>query len=77
MDIIKEQTGFLRNKELSDLIRNQIKDPRLPDFVSVTAVRVTKDLRYAKAYISVLGDDDKRKGAIEALSVLQAIFVMK
>jgi ribosome-binding factor A len=55
-------------KELSDLIRNQIKDPRLPDFVSVTAVRVTKDLRYAKAYISVLGDDDKKKGAIEALS---------
>jgi ribosome-binding factor A len=54
-------------KELSDLIQNHIKDPRLPDFVSVTAVRVTKDLRYAKAYISVLGDESKKKGAIDAL----------
>jgi len=55
-------------KELSDLIRNHIKDPRLPDFVSVTAVRVSKDLRYAKVFISVLGDDEKKKGAIAALS---------
>ncbi len=54
-------------KELSDLIRNNIKDPRLPDFVSVTGVRVTKDLRYAKAYISVLGDDDKKNDALAAL----------
>ncbi|MGI6123258.1 MAG: 30S ribosome-binding factor RbfA [Acetivibrionales bacterium] len=54
-------------KELSDLIRNQIKDPRLPEFVSITAVRVTKDLRYAKVYISVFGDDEKKTGAITAL----------
>lgn len=50
------------------MIRNQIKDPRLPEFVSVTAVRVSKDLRYAKVYISVLGDEEKKKGAIAALS---------
>lgn len=55
-------------KELSDLIRNQIKDPRLPEFVSITLVRVTKDLRYAKVYVSVLGDEEKKKGAIEALT---------
>lgn len=55
-------------KELSDLIRNHIKDPRLPEFVSVMAVRVSKDLRYARVYISVLGDDEKKKGAIAALS---------
>lgn len=55
-------------KELSDMIRNQIKDPRLPEFVSVTAVRVSKDLKYAKVYISVLGDEEKKKGAIAALS---------
>ena len=55
-------------KELSELIRNHIKDPRLPEFVSITAVRVTKDLRYAKVYVSVLGDDEKKKDAISALS---------
>lgn len=55
-------------KELSELIQNHIKDPRLPDFVSVTAVRVTKDLRYAKVYVSVLGDEDKKKAALAALN---------
>lgn len=55
-------------KELSELIRNHIKDPGLPEFVSVTAVRVTKDLRYAKAYVSVLGDVDKKKDALAALT---------
>ncbi|MGI6085662.1 MAG: 30S ribosome-binding factor RbfA [Acetivibrionales bacterium] len=54
-------------RELSDLIRNQIKDPRLPEFVSITAVRVTKDLRYAKAYVSVLGDEEKKNDALTVL----------
>jgi ribosome-binding factor A len=55
-------------RELSDLIQNHIKDPRLPEFVSITSVRVTKDLRYAKVYVSVLGDEEKKKDAMAALS---------
>ncbi len=54
-------------KELSGVIRD-MKDPRLPDMVSVVSVRVTRDLRYAKAYISVFGDEKVRKDAIEALT---------
>lgn len=54
-------------KELSTLIREEIKDPRLPELVSVTAVRVTKDLRYAKVYVSIFGDDSKKEGALAAL----------
>lgn len=40
----------------------------MPDFVSVTAVRVTRDLRYAKAYVSVLGDDSQKNNALIALT---------
>lgn len=54
-------------KELSNLIREEIKDPRLPQFVSITAVRVTKDLRYAKVYVSVFGDEASKQGALAAL----------
>lgn len=54
-------------KELSGVIRD-MKDPRLPDMVSVVSVRVTKDLRYAKAYISVFGSEEVKKGAIDALT---------
>lgn len=54
-------------KELSFVIRD-LKDPRLKtNMVSVVNVTVTKDLRFAKAYISVLGDDDAKTGAIQAL----------
>ncbi len=55
-------------KELSNIIRDSIKDPRLPDFVSITAVRVTRDLRYAKVYVSIYGDEEKKKDAITALT---------
>jgi len=54
-------------KEIADLIRNTIKDPRLPGLVSVTAVRVTKDLRYAKVYVSVFGNEQEKKDALQAL----------
>lgn len=53
-------------RELSMLIR-ELKDPRLPNMVSVVNVSVTKDLKYAKAYISVMGDTDVQKGAMDAL----------
>jgi len=55
-------------KEVSRLIRESIKDPRLPEFVSVTAVKVTRDLRYARVYVSIYGDEEKKKAAIAALT---------
>lgn len=53
-------------RELSMIIR-ELKDPRLPDMVSVVSVRVTKDLKFAKAYISVMGSEEVQKGTIDAL----------
>lgn len=55
-------------KELSQIIREEIKDPRLPQLVSITGVRVAKDLKYAKIYVSVYGDEEKKQGAISALT---------
>lgn len=54
-------------KEVSSIIQNGIKDPRLPKMVSVVSANVTKDLRYAKIYISVLGSEEDKKNAISAL----------
>ncbi|MBO4940594.1 MAG: 30S ribosome-binding factor RbfA [Clostridia bacterium] len=54
-------------RELSIIIR-ELKDPRLSKaVVSVINVNVTKDLKFAKAFISVLGNEDVQKGAIDAL----------
>lgn len=48
-------------KEVSDIIRNVIKDPRLTAMISVIDVNVTKDLRYAKVYVSIFTKSEKEK----------------
>ena len=51
-------------RELSEIIRLEIKDPRVNGaMTSVVAVEVTPDLKYCKAYISVLGDEERAKEA--------------
>lgn len=44
-------------KELSYMIQNELKDPRVTGLISVTKVVVTKDLKYCKVYVSIFGDD--------------------
>ncbi len=54
-------------RELSSIIQTEIKDPRIPVMTSVVKVEVAPDLKTCKAYISVMGDEDTKKGAIEGL----------
>ena len=54
-------------KELSNIIRGEIKDPRINPLTSVVAVEVAPDLKTCKAYISVLGDEEAGKATIEGL----------
>lgn len=55
-------------KELSQIIRNEIKDPRIHPMTSVTAVEVAPDLKTCKAYISVLGDPQAKQNTIKGLT---------
>lgn len=54
-------------KELSSIIRGEIKDPRIHPMTSVMAVEVAPDLKTCKAYISVLGSDEAKKATITGL----------
>lgn len=55
-------------RELSEIIRMEIKDPRVSTaMTSVVTVEVTPDLKYCKAYISVLGDDEAVQNALVGL----------
>jgi ribosome-binding factor A len=51
---------------LSDAIATELKDPRV-GFVTVTAVRTSRDLRHARVYVSVLGDQDTRAQTLTGL----------
>lgn len=54
-------------RELSMIIRNEIKDPRIAMMTSVTAAEVAADLKTCKAYISVLGDEKAKADTIAGL----------
>lgn len=54
-------------REVSDIIQHELKDPRVNTMVSVTKVDVTKDLRYAKIYVSIFGDEESKNSTLEAL----------
>lgn len=54
-------------KELSNIIRSEIKDPRVSPLTSVVAVEVTPDLKQCKAYISVYGDEEAQANTIAGL----------
>ena len=53
---------------LADIIRGEIKDPRINPLTSVVAVEVAPDLKSCKAYISVLGDDASAADTLAGLN---------
>ena len=52
---------------LAEIIRGEIKDPRISPLTSVVAVEVAPDLKSCKAWISVLGGEDARKDTLAGL----------
>ena len=44
-------------KVISEMIQNELKDPRVKGLISITKVMLTKDLKFCKIYISVMGAD--------------------
>ena len=54
-------------KVLSEIIRGEIKDPRIHPMTSVVTVEVAPDLKTCKAYISVLGDEEAQKDTLAGL----------
>ena len=54
-------------RELANIIRGGIKDPRISPMTTVVAVEVAPDLKTAKAYISVLGDKEAQENTLKGL----------
>lgn len=54
-------------RELAELLRREIRDPRM-SMVSITTVEVTRDLAYAKVYVTILGDPAEREDMMDALN---------
>jgi len=53
--------------ELSEIIEREMQDPRI-GLTTVTAVKVSPDLRHARVFVSVLGDEEQRKKTMQGLN---------
>jgi ribosome-binding factor A len=63
-----KRVNHLLQREISDIVRREVKDPRVAGVASVTEVVTAADLSHARVYISMLNDKDQREAAIEGLS---------
>jgi ribosome-binding factor A len=62
-----ERINDLLRQEISELVRRDLKDPRIGGLVTITEVDVSPDLRHAKVFVSVLGSDDEKRSTLRAL----------
>lgn len=62
-----ERVQSLIRHELGEIIQQEIKDPRIEGLVSITTVEVTPDLRTARVYLSIFGEGDAQRQAMQAL----------
>src|SRR5579872_7344895 len=63
----QDQLGEVIAQELSDLIRTRMKDARM-GFASITEVDLSADLRHAKVFVSVMGDEQERHDTLRTLN---------
>jgi ribosome-binding factor A len=62
----QEQVQRLLMEEIGDLIRREVDDPSI-GFVTITGAEVSPDLRHARMYVSVLGDDEAQRQTMAGL----------
>lgn len=63
-----EQVNKLIRREISELLQRQVKDPRLNTFVTVTEVSTSPDLKYAKVFVSHIGNEAEKQEILSALT---------
>ena len=63
-----DRVGAAVREEVAAFLARDAKDPRIKGLVTVTAVEMTRDLRHATVYVSVMGSDEVRAGTLEGLA---------
>jgi ribosome-binding factor A len=67
-----ERVAEAMREEIATFLANDVKDPRIMGLVTVTAVEITRDLRHAKVFVSVLGSESQRAATFDGLDGVAA-----
>ena len=63
-----ERVNSLIRQEISELLQRQVKDPRLGNFIAVTEVSTSADLKYAKVFVSHIGSEEEKQETLNVLA---------
>ncbi len=69
-----EQVNSLIRQEISQLLQRQVKDPRLGNFIAVTEVSTSADLKYAKVFVSRIGSEEDKQETLSVLASASGFF---
>ena len=69
-----EQVNKLIRREISELLQRQVKDPRLGNFVAVTEVSTSPDLRHARIFVSSIASEEEKQETLSALAAAAGFF---
>ena len=69
-----ERVNSIIRQAISELLQRQVKDPRLGNFISVTAVSTSSDLKHAKVYISCVQGEENRQETLGVLASAAGFF---
>ncbi len=69
-----ERVNSLIRQEISQLLQRQVKDPRLANFIAVTEVSTSADLKYAKVFVSRIGSEEEKQETLSALASASGFF---
>jgi len=69
-----ERVNNLIRREISELLQRQVKDPRLGNFITVTGVSVSTDLKYAKIFVSCISSEEEKQEMLHALVAASGFF---
>ena len=69
-----ERGNSLIRQEISELLQCQVQDPRLGSFITVTEVATSADLKYAKVFVSRIGNEKEKQEVLNALASASGFF---
>ena len=69
-----ERVNNLIRQEISELLQRQVKDPRLGNFITVTGVSTSPDLKHAKVFVSCMGSEEEKRKILSALVSASGFF---
>jgi len=69
-----ERVNSLIRQELCELLQRQVKDPRLGNFITITAVDTSADMKYARVFVSRIGSQEEKQEMLSVLASASGFF---